>query len=148
MVIFLSIMAIACFIVVAFCLISLFVFVKSTDQNCRKNIFPATVFGLVFGVLCWLFCHIIHYEIVDRPKKEQAKLEQEIKWQKLGCPVYQSQCEGKHKYACEKKAAIVGRNRIDGSDSGDIFVQCFPSHKFSSINRFITISGPDFEPNA
>lgn len=46
---------------------------------------------------------------------------EEAAWVAQGCPVYKSECGSKHRYACERKAAVVGRNKV-----GDIFVEAVP----------------------
>lgn len=43
-------------------------------------------------------------------------------WIANGCPVYKSECGGKHPYACEKKAAAVGK-----VDIGYAIVEAYPT---------------------
>lgn len=53
---------------------------------------------------------------------ELERLAEEAKWVSEKCPIYESECGGKHKYYCERKAATVGRNRV-----GDVFVIARPT---------------------
>jgi hypothetical protein len=57
---------------------------------------------------------------VEHAAARDKKAKVESQWQQAGCPVYKSQCGSKHPYACEQKAAIIGRNQV-----GDIFVQAY-----------------------
>lgn len=54
--------------------------------------------------------------------RNAANATEEVAWVAKGCPIYKSQCGSKHPYACEQKAAVIGRNRI-----GDTFVEAYGS---------------------
>ena len=43
-------------------------------------------------------------------------------WVAARCPMYKSECGVKHKYSCEHKGAVVGRNQV-----GDISVEAYPT---------------------
>lgn len=43
-------------------------------------------------------------------------------WVAARCPMYKSECGGRHKYSCERKGAVVGRNLV-----GDIAVEAYPT---------------------
>ena len=45
-------------------------------------------------------------------------------WVAARCPVFKFECgyKAKHKYSCERKGAVVGRNQV-----GDIFVEAYPT---------------------
>ena len=58
---------------------------------------------------------------IDRRIQEEKEL---ISWQENSCPVYKSECGGKQKYACERRAVVVGRNQV-----GEIFVEAYPTCK-------------------
>lgn len=52
---------------------------------------------------------------------KRNELEELTRWQKASCPVFKSECGYRNKYACERKADVVGRNQV-----GDIFVNAYP----------------------
>lgn len=97
--------------------LSLLFFSFSNDLGKYKG-WKAFSFALLL-VFAQLYIYI---ELSSESRKEAiAQTANElIKWQAAGCPVYQSECGSKHKSACEKKAAVIGRNQV-----GDTFVQAY-----------------------
>lgn len=77
-------------------------------------------FYLLFLIpLCF---HIIGlYLTYDSNNQKELLLQKEEQiWKSKGCPVYKTECGGKHKYTCERKAAVIGRNQV-----GDMFVEAY-----------------------
>lgn len=81
----------------------------------KKFITPTII---VFLVLISFMIQILMAKMKNDTEKES--LEQQ-KWQAAGCPVYRGECGSKHKYSCERKAAVIGRNQV-----GDTFVEAYP----------------------
>lgn len=72
---------------------------------------------LIIVVITGLISIQLSNSVNERQKNEVVA---EQVWRAQGCPVYKTQCGSKHPYACERKAAIIGRNRV-----GDIFVEAY-----------------------
>lgn len=87
--------------------------IAAADNKCRpRTLMTAlTVEAILFGGFSWGVEVSVNERDATAAKAEAA-------WVAAGCPTYASECGGKYKYACERKAASVGRNRV-----GDIFVE-------------------------
>ena len=90
---------------------------SARNKNLIKFLFIQTIVIFVIFVIVAL---------IDKSNKdttnELIEQQQDIVWKNNRCPVYKSSCGSyKHPYSCEKKAAIVGRNKV-----GDIFVDAYP----------------------
>ncbi len=84
--------------------------------NLRKFIIIQTTVIFVF------FAILFYYSDIDKANHKLIEQQQEIVWINNKCPVYKSSCGSyKHPYSCEKKAAVIGRNKV-----GDIFVEAYP----------------------
>jgi len=85
------------------------------------SIDPTEKWGYIgLGVCAVVFSIVFYYLRLgadERIKQEEAEV---ISWTNKGCPVYKSECGSKSKYACERKAAVVGKNQV-----GDIFVEAY-----------------------
>ena len=75
------------------------------------------IFGILVAVVFVLGFAALIAAGLDEKANDADKLKEEANWRAASCPTYQAECGGKHKYACERKAAVVGRNQV-----GDIFV--------------------------
>ena len=90
-------------------------------ENPKEKFFTKPVI-FVF-VLSWTILHIFGLSIVIKDDQEKiAIINAEKAWVAAKCPLYQGQCGGKSKYACELKGTVVGRNRV-----GEVFVMAYPT---------------------
>ena len=92
--------------------LSLLAFMTSGYHTTRRQHIIRTVL-ITAATAAWI-SFILYISIFD-VRVDKSKLNEE--WVANSCPVYQTECGVKQKYACERRAAVVGRNQV-----GDIFV--------------------------
>lgn len=73
---------------------------------------------LAFYVVCF-FGFISCVEFLEKEKDKKYAIERAL-WVKASCPVIQTECGSKQKYACEVKSPAVGRVEYRG-----VFVTAF-----------------------
>jgi len=65
-------------------------------------------------ILLTVLALYINWSSQQRDKESLKNQQALVVWQSAGCPVYRAQCGSyKYPYACEKKAAVIGRNQVD-----------------------------------
>jgi len=88
----------------------------------RENLFESCMIVFIFSVCTFAGAYIVNDIFYERPKRIEAAVSENASWIVSGCPVYKSSCgSSKAPYICERKAVVIGRNRV-----GDIFVDAYP----------------------
>lgn len=101
------------------CLSSIWLIYQSTDWLITGKVTQWSWLSLLATVL---FIGGLFIARSDERKIEEAnEAVAEADWKANGCPVYKSECGGKHRYECERKGVVVGRNQV-----GNIFVDAYP----------------------
>lgn len=106
------------FLVLA-CLSSIWLIYQTTDWIITGKVTQWSLLSLLATVL---FIGGLFIARSDERKIEEAnEAVAEAEWKSQGCPVYKSECGSKHKFGCERKASVVGRNQV-----GNYFVEAYP----------------------
>lgn len=94
------------------------------DTSAAKEEEEKSHFGMEFSLFLFVFfiVSVVIVAVVAVVLKTANLEDRQEAWIANGCPVYKSECGEKHPYACEKKAAAVGK-----VDIGYALVEAYPT---------------------